>query len=67
MSWVDRYKDQAQAWRLEAHRWSTHGKEVHAAQALDIAHLYDQLAEEEPEEGAGIVTLEEARAADGEV
>jgi hypothetical protein len=61
MSWLEHYKTQAEAWRREAHAWTTHGKEAHARQALDIAEVYDALAREE-EESPSRLTREEVNA-----
>jgi hypothetical protein len=46
VSWSDRYRQQAEAWRREAHQWATHGKEGRAKSCLEIADIYEELAEE---------------------
>lgn len=58
MSWQDHYRKQADAWRVEAHAWATHGKEGHARRCLDIAEIYDELIKEAEENPTKITRAE---------
>jgi hypothetical protein len=63
MSWLERYREQAEAWRKEAHAWATHGKESHAKRALEIADVYDAMADEEEKGHPALrITREEVQA-----